>query len=412
MIRRIAKNTFFLSFSQLAARAIGFLYLIFLARSIGVENFGTYIFTLAFIYNFIPVADFGLERLILRDLARNPNLISLYAKKLFPLRILIGVAAVVSALILGIILRLPPKQIGYFFLAGLSLIPYSLVYFLTSFQSAQEKMEWSALANILTISLTAVTGVVFIFLRFGLEWLFLAYLVGNFLTASLFMLEKKRWGLSIGLEVDWPFWQKALSQSWVFAALTIIAVFYLRLSVVMMGLISGNYLTGLYGSVFKFVEAIILVPQSFAVAMFPLSSRLFLTDLFRLRKIYIKGLGVLLGWGLLFFLIFSLMGERFIAVIYGREYLAAARIMPILGFSLVLFFLNVLPGVIIQNSPLAKTFLPLSVLNLLVALGLCLLLIPAGGLFGAAWAVVGGEIIGLLINNWWVFRILKKENEK
>jgi len=29
----------------------------------------------------------------------------------------------------------------------------------------------------------------------------------------------------------------------------------------------------------------------------------------------------------------------------------------------------------------------------------------------AAWAVFGGEVFGLIINNWFVFRILKGKND-
>jgi hypothetical protein len=35
-------------------------------------------------------------------------------------------------------------------------------------------------------------------------------------------------------------------------------------------------------------------------------------------------------------------------------------------------------------------------------------LIPRFSILGAAWAVVGGEVAGLIINNWFVWQILKK----
>ncbi len=64
MLAKVAKNTLFLSASQVTARLIGFFYFIFLARFLGVATFGIYNFTLAFVYNFVPVADFGLERFV------------------------------------------------------------------------------------------------------------------------------------------------------------------------------------------------------------------------------------------------------------------------------------------------------------------------------------------------------------
>ena len=78
-----------------------------------------------------------------------------------------------------------------------------------------------------------------------------------------------------------------------------------------------------------------------------------------------------------------------------------------MGAGLILFFINALPGNIIQNSDRFKKFLPWSVFNFLIKLVLCLILIPRFSIIGAAWAVVGGEVAGVLINNLFVWRILK-----
>ena len=94
--------------------------------------------------------------------------------------------------------------------------------------------------------------------------------------------------------------------------------------------------------------------------------------------------------------------------VYGSNYLGAVPVFMILGLSFVFFFPNALAGNIIQNSDKFKRFLPWAVANFLVALILCLILIPRYSIVGAAWAVVGGEIFGLIINNWFVFRILKE----
>ncbi len=50
-----------------------------------------------------------------------------------------------------------------------------------------------------------------------------------------------------------------------------------------------------------------------------------------------------------FVLVFSLFSKFIIGFAYGSDYLAAAPVLVVLGFALVLFFLNVLPGNIIQN---------------------------------------------------------------
>ena len=407
MIRKIAKNTFLLSASQVIARGIGFGYFVFLARRLGVETFGVYNFTLAFVYNFVPVADFGIERLVLRDIARQPSKSQFYLARLLPLRVVLGILGFLGVLGMGIVLGQPRQQIFYFGIFGVALIPQSLTYLVVSLQNAREKMEYMAVANISIIGLTALIGVSFFQLGLSLPWILFAYFLASFVVCFGFLGKLRKLGLSFKFKFDFKFWRQTLSQSWVFAVILILAVFYLRISLVLIGVLENSYLTGIYGSAFKFVEAGILIPQSLALALFPLSSKLLVSDKERLMRIYKKGLAVLFLGGLgVCLVMFS--GARFIIpLVYGDEYLQAIPIFSILGLAMALFFVNALPGNVIHNSSRVKQFLPWAFLNFLVAVGLCLILIPRFSIIGAAWAVVGGEMAGLIINNWFVFKILK-----
>jgi O-antigen/teichoic acid export membrane protein len=409
--RKIARNSFFLSASHLFARGIGFFYAIFLARFLGVHDFGIYSFTLAFIYPFIQVADFGIERYILRDLSRDPGKSSQYLASLLPLRILFSIAALVIAVSLGFILGQPPIQILYFIVFGLALIPFNLVFLFTSYLNSQEKMEYYALANIAQIALTAGLGILFALLKLGLGAIFLSYPLANLILLLFFLANAKKWKIPLGWNINWDFWKKSLSESWVFAALLIIAVFYLRLSTIMVGVLKGPEATGLYSSASKFVEAMILIPQSLALALFPLTSKLILEDKERLKRVYKKGLAVLFLCSLPFSFVL-IFGSRIITgFAFGQEYLPAIPVFMVLGISVIFFFLNALAGTIIQNSRQVKKFLPFAGLNFVALLIFTLILIPKYSIIGAAWAVVGGEIAGLIINNIFVYQILKGEGK-
>jgi len=406
-MHKIAKNTVFLSVAQIIGRLLGFFYFLFLARFLGVATFGVYNFTLAFVYNFIPVADFGLERLVLRDISREPGKISFYLPRLIPLRFFLSLVAYLGVLLLGIILGQSGQQIFYLAVFGLFIFPYSFTYLLSSFLNAQERMKYMAMAVVFSQLLIFILGVVFALLKMPLAVIFFAGVLGQIIIALIFLFKARFWGLSLGWVIDKKFFKKALSESWAFAFLLILAVFYLRISLLLVGLLKGDYYTGLYGSAFKFIEAVILVPQSLALALFPLSARLFLDDKEKLKRIYQKGLGVLLLFALPFTIIFVFASKLIISLAYGTDYLSAASVLAVLGTSLILFFLNVLPGNIIQNSPKFKKFLPWAVVNFLVTLILGLILIPRFSIIGAAWSVLGGELVGLIINNLFVWKILK-----
>jgi O-antigen/teichoic acid export membrane protein len=412
MIRKVAENTFFLSAAQITARFLGFLYFIFLARFLGVATFGIYNFTLAFIYNFIPVADFGIERLVLRDISREPGKISFYLARLLPLRLLLSLGAYLLVLILGLILGQSLRQIGYLAVFGLFIFPYSFTYLLSSFLNAQEKMKYMAAAVVGSQVLIFILGVIFVLFKLPLSVIFLAGFLGQLAVTLVFLLKARSWGLPLGWVVDKEFFKKALSSSWAFAFLLILAVFYLRISVILIGLLKGAYLTGLYSSAFKFIEAMILIPQSLALALFPLFSRLFLEDKVRLASIYKKGLGILFLFSLPFALALIFFAKWIIVLAYGQNYLPALISFKILGLSLILFFMNALPGNIILNSPRIKNFLPLAFLNFLIVLIFGLIFIPKYNIVGAAWVVVLGEAAGFIINNLFVYKTLKSSKNE
>ncbi len=408
MIAKIAKNTLFLSVAQVIGRLIGFFYFLLLARFLGVATFGVYNFTIAFVYNFVPVADFGLERLVLRDISRKPEKTGFYLARLLPLRLFLSLGAYLLVLLLALVLNQSLRQIGYLAIFGLFIFPYSITYLLTSFLNAKEKMKYMAMAVVFSQLAIFIIGITFVLLKLPLSVIFLAGFLSSSLVALIFLLKAKTWGLPLGWVIDKKFFRKALSQSWAFAVLLILAVFYLRISVILVGLIKGDYFTGLYSSAFKFVEAAILIPQSLALALFPLSARLLLKDKIKLEKLYQKALIVLFLFALPFVVVLGWLPSLIIRLAYGQAYLSAAPVMSLLGASLILFFLNALPGNIIQNSPKFKKFLPWAALNFVITLVLCLILIPKYSIVGAAWAVIGGEVAGLVINNLFVWKILKR----
>ena len=411
MLKKVAKNGIWLISSQALSRLIGLLYYVLVARVLSLENFGIYTFTLAFVYNFYSVADFGIERLVLKDVSRNIDKTGEYFNKLFPLRLFLSVAAIILFTILGVILGQRPSQLLYFVIFGLALVPYNLTYLIVSLENAKEKMHFMALANVSSILISISVGAFFLYLNFPLWCILSAFFWGNSIVFLIFFFNLHKLGLQLKINIDIVFWKKAIKESWVFALLTIIATFYLRTSVISLNLIKGSVETGLYGSIFKFVEGIILVPQSVAIALFPLSSRLFISDKEQLRNVYLKGLFVLLLCSLPFLFVFACFSKTLINFSFGAKFLPAVSVFPILGLAVVLFFLNSLAGNIIQNSPKVKHFLPFLFVNLILEIVLCLILIPKYSIMGAAWAVVGGEIFGLFINNLFVWKILKGKND-
>jgi len=403
---KILKNTFFLSGSQIIARTIGFFYFIYLARALSLNEFGALTWVLAFVYNFYPLADFGLERVVLKHIPRQPERAKHYLDRLFPLRLFLGLASILISLLLALAIGISFKKLELIFVFSLTIVPYNLVYLLAAFENAREKMITYAKATVWSSIFSALFGSIFIQLGFGLGWILLGYFLSNLVVLIWLFFNGKKLNLEIGWKIDLKFWKKIIRESWVFGLLLVIAVFYLRISLVLVGRLLGDYWAGIYGSASKFIEAGILIPQGLALALFPASSRLMISDKKKLKQIYQK------TWLSLFLISVPIgltmfyLGEKLMVFVYGQNYSPAGPVFSLFGLLLVFFFVNALPGNIIQNSKKVKKFLPFAIGNFLVALISGLVLIPRLGVIGGVWAMIIGETYGLIVNNLFVFKIL------
>lgn len=411
MAGKVVKNTLVLSSANVLARAIGFFYFVFLGRILGVENFGHYNFALALVYNFYPVADFGVERLILRDISKDKNKAQEYFQKIIPLRLSLSLISIILVTFLGIILAKSGKDILNIFVFAFCLLPWTFNQLVAGIGNAHEKMEVQSIVAISSTGFTAILGGLIALFGGTVTQILVAAFFSNLFVSFFMFFYLKKLDLVFKIDLDVGFWKKILKESWVFALIMIMAVFYLRSSVVIVNYFKGAYFTGIYSSAFKFIEASILIPQSFALALFPQTARLLGSDKGKLTRNYLKSLAAIFAFAVIYALFFILFSPMIIKISYGPSYLEAAAVMRILSIAAIIFFLNTLPGNIIQNSNRVKKFLPFAFLNLILVIILCAILVPKYSVIGAAWAVIGGEVFGLIINNWFVFRILKGKND-
>lgn len=410
MDRKIIKNTAWLSFANLLARAIGFFYFIFLARILGVEQFGHYSIAIALVYNFYPVADFGIERLILRDISKDKRKGNEYFQKIVPLRFFLAFLSVLSVTFLGLILSNSFFDVKNILIFSFCLLPWTFNQLVAGIGNALEKMEIQSVVIVFSSLFTAIGGSFIVLITKNVSLVLAAAILSNLLvTLILFRLIKKI-GLTFVSHLDLKFWKEILKESWVFALIMIEAVFYLRSSIVLVNYFKGAYYTGLYSSAFKFIEASLLFPQSFALALFPQTARLLINNKKDLESNYLKSLGLILFFSILYFLLFYFFAPLIIKTSYGSSYLEAVSVMRILGFAAIPFFMNSLPGNIIQNTKEVKPFLFFAFLNLFLVIIFEVVLISKYSIVGAAIAVFLGEVVGFIINNAFVWKILNERN--
>jgi len=411
MNKKIVKNSVLLVGGQIIGRTIGFSYFIFLARQLTVENFGIYAWVLGFIYNFMPIADFGLQRYTLKHIPRQPQKINYYFRHLLTFKIALGILTTILTVCAGLLLGLKGTKLISLLVFSSVFLPQNIFHIIVFFQNAREKVLTGVIANIAFSSLGAILGILTIQLELGVVWLFITYLGALFISVIGLIVKAKKVNLPFKPAFDINFTKKVFSECWAFAVLVIMANFYLRIPLMITGRLLGDYWSGIYGSVSKFIEAGVLIPQAILIAAAPTFSRLLITNKKKLQKIYTKLNLIVFLLALPVAFIFNFFGKAFIGLVYGEKYFSAVPTLKILGLLMPILFINWLASNIIENSTRLRKFLPWAAGKFLFVFILSLILIKQMGIIGGGWALLAGEGIGLIINTIFIEKILlSKDN--
>ena len=179
------------------SRLIGFFYFIFLARALSVENFGIYAWVLGFVYNFLPVADLGIERYILKNLPRHLDKAEDYFRHLLGLKIILAFLTSFLVITLGFLMGLSGEKLISLLIFSLLFFPQNIFHLIVSFQNAREEVLTGVAANIFFSLAGALLGAAAVRRGLAVPWLFASYLAALLLTVFGLMARAKKLALPL-----------------------------------------------------------------------------------------------------------------------------------------------------------------------------------------------------------------------
>ena len=407
VFKSLINKTALLVAARFGSRVMTAVFALWLARRLGPAQFGQFIFITSFIYIFIPVADLGIENYLLRVIPRWPNRRVKILRRLFYPRVIASLFAYSLAILAALIGGYSLLDVGEIAAFGLMLVPYSLSYFFQTYFNAQGKTNKAILIKLSYPLLYLFTAFIFVISGGGYRHVYWSITLSLFFTVGILLKHYPQVWWPVRL--SWRRFNRVWRRTWPYAILTVLAVFYLKVDVIMLKRLEGEGITGLYGPVSNLIQTAILIPQSLAVVLFPISSRLVAKDKTQMKRLYWRMLMILLLVSLPLAVAGFVMADWGVNFLLGSEYLGSIPALKLACLSLVFFFVNSFAGNVIQNSRRVKSFVPWAASNVVVNIGLNLFLIPQFSLVGAVLAKIGSELYGFAINNYWVAKVL---NEK
>ena len=403
-VQRIARNTTVLLVAQVASYLLSFFYMMYAARYLGPANFGILSFAIAFTGIFAIFGDFGLQSLMVREIARDRTVAPKYLANVSLMKvIMVAVAFGLIALTINL-MGYPEETVRVVYLFALVVIFGVFTQMFYSIFQAFERMEFQAIGQILSSALL-LGGVIFAIRHdFTVVGFASLYVITNAIALSYsFAVLKLRFSGSASapaarvMEFDRSFWKPTIKEALPFGLITLfVAVFY-GADTIILSSAKGEAVVGWYSAAYRIVLVLLFVPGALAPAMFPVMSRLYTTSRDSLRhgveKLfkYMAMLGIPLGVGT------TLLAQRIIWVVFGPEYIPAAIALQILIWSVVLVYIGGPIGTLLQTTNKQRTVARIVGISTLTNVVANLILIPRYSYVAAGAIAVLTTLISLIM---------------
>jgi O-antigen/teichoic acid export membrane protein len=425
--RRLGPNSFWLVLSRLGGQAFSALTTIFIARALGPAGLGGYSFIVAVILVGNVVTTFGLDTLLIRDLAGSRDLNAAYLPAVLWLQLGLSAVFVMGVLLLS---RWLPHQTPDTRLAlqlyGLAVLPLAFYTTYSAVFRAYERMDLFNHTNLL-VAAAQTAGVWLILKLHGSLVLVASVLLATQMlgaAASGWMCTRKIRPIRL---ITWPNWRlgrsvwKVVCRSWPLAALGGLAVISQRMGILLLSWISGQSMTGSFSAALRLVETLKLGHYAYFGALLPvLALRMAKTQgaghgkeqpvskrmlqLSFITLLFISaGAAVLLSW----------LSAPIIEITYGPGYESSVASLQVMVWILVPYTISAQLSIELVASGRERRVLAATAGSILLSGVAYLILVPRLGLYGSGVAALAGESAGAILmillsfgQSGWIFSIL------
>jgi O-antigen/teichoic acid export membrane protein len=391
----IARNAASLLVARGASAVVAFAFGIYVARTLGVAEFGRYSILMA-VYALLTICvHLGLESLLVREMARSRSGTGRLFRAALAVKLSFAFLLLALLILAGLVL---PAARGF----GLPLALIGVVLILDAisdvvvavFQAHESFTEPSGL-GVAGGALFAAIGSALLLSGGRTTSLVAALLAAKALQAAAGLaLLARRLGpaLRAASPVTPSFALGLLGMALPFFLSKLFAILYLRIDMLMLGGMAGEAPVGLYAAAYKFVNVASAGAAALAAALFPVMAAAAARSPERLRALFGDSMKIMLVAGTLVSALVWAGAERILLGLFGAQYAGGAPAARILGWSIVVLFANLVFSNALLSLGRERQAVGIGALALAVNVGLNLALIPSFGGAGAATATLASEL--------------------
>lgn len=331
---RFLQNTGWMAFAQIYQMVISLFIGVISARYLGPTNYGTINYAASYISFFTIFCALGLEGIVVKEMISKREQEGIILGSGIAMRLIAGVLSMIAVCV--IVYFLNPNDsvlLTVTFLQSI-ILPFNAFHLIDMWYQSKLNSKVSTIIRCISYTLMSLYKIYLLITGKSVEWFAFSTSLDSLLIALMFMLMYKKNGIR-KLKFDYNTSKELLLQSYHLIISTMMAVLYSQMDRVMIGKMMTQTDVGFYTAAATICNMWVFIPQAFANSARPVIMELKDKD----SNIYIRRLKQLMGFifwiGALFSIVFTVMADFIIHVLYGDAYTMAKGPLIILIWSTV-----------------------------------------------------------------------------
>ncbi len=401
---RITKNSLMLLLANGTDVVFRLLVIIVFARYLGVEIYGKYAFLISIVAVAISIPNFGMERIVMREVGNDKAGALDYLSSLLFIRLILSGVTFISLSFIVASFGISGQFLTAFYILMISEILFLLTMSFINIFLAFEKMEYKAIINIINRLTALIIIIVVISLDLGFIPLLLGVMAANFLALSIaYVIYSK-----VLEKVTFTFKHKRIKtlirESFPLFLEMLLVEATMRMAVFILKIFRNASEISLFFAPFALTIRLKIIPMTLTTALFPYLNRLAVESIEELEKILSRAFRFFIIISLPAAVTLTVFAEPVILLLFGDAFIDSAVTMKILSWAIVFMFLeSLLNAVIIALKKQWFSALSQGVM-FIVNLVLDLLLIPMFGYLGASIGLTAAYFIKIVFLSHFVYR--------
>jgi O-antigen/teichoic acid export membrane protein len=390
---RVLKNTFFLMAAKSIYLLLSFFFYIYVAKYVGVENFGTLNASIALCGILGIGLDLGITRYLVRDIAREQSLNEKLIKNSLSFKLISGVAFLCIIYGVTFVLGYTNQKTVVTLIIAIYFFIQTLNSIYIGFFSGKEKMNYVALEDILLglvllIGLYAIIQNDLSFIAVVILYPFsqiTLLLISNIILASKYFIPIP--------EIDKGYITKIISKSYPFGLSAAFVTIFYQIDSVMLSILVDDTAVGIYNAAYRLVFTILILRTIVHSAVFPQMAKCYVNNSLDylqnicdsvFKYLFIIIIPIAIGT--------TILAPKIIETLYGTQYIKSAAVLQLLIWSDVIIFVNSFPR-IFEALGKEMTLMKINALGVIFNIVLNLILIHYYSYIGASIATVATEFL-------------------